>query len=99
MSKEAEAPGKTKAINPSCGTQDQNENGIFPKSEWEDAALHLCKRQINRDGEKKTAPDGFRIIIRRGELYGFNNGAIAFGGHVNFFERTGIIPSEADRYH
>ena len=30
MSKEAEAPGKTKAINPSCGTQDQNENGIFP---------------------------------------------------------------------
>ena len=41
MSKEAEAPGKTKAINPSCGTQDQNENGIFPKSDWEDAALHL----------------------------------------------------------
>ena len=54
MSKEAEAPGKTKAINPSCGTQDQNENGIFPKSEWEDAALHLCKRQINRDGEKEN---------------------------------------------
>ena len=41
MSKEAEAPGKTKAINPSCGRQDQNENGIFPKSDWEDAALHL----------------------------------------------------------
>ena len=56
------------------------------------------KRQINRDGEKKTAPDGFRIIIRRGELYGFDNRAIAFGDHVNFFEGAGIISSEADKY-
>ena len=46
MSKEAEAPGKTKAINPSCGTQDQNENGIFTKRNWEDAVLLFIKRNI-----------------------------------------------------
>ncbi len=46
---------------------------------------------------KKTAPNDFRNIIRRGELYGFDNRAIAFGGHVNFFEGAGIISSETDR--
>ena len=49
--------------------------------------------------KKKTAPDDISEIIRRGELYGFDNGAIAFIGHVNFFERAGIVPSEANRYH
>ena len=47
--------------------------------------------------KKKTAPNGLRKTIRRGELYGFDNRAIAFGGHVNFFEGAGIISSEADR--
>ena len=48
---------------------------------------------------KKTAPNGLRKIIRRSELYGFDNRAIAFSSHVNLFKRAGIVPSEANRYH
>ena len=61
-------------------------------------SLFSGKRQINREGEKENCAEDLRNNLRRGELYGFDNRAITFGGHVNFFEWAGIISSEADKY-
>jgi hypothetical protein len=49
-------------------------------------SLFSGKRQINREGEKENCAEDLRNNLRRGELYGFDNRAITFGGHVNFFE-------------
>ena len=71
---------------------------LYVRSEAISFSLFSGKRQINREGEKENCAEDLRNNLRRGELYGFDNRAIAFGGHVNFFEGAGIISSEADKY-